>query len=245
MATASSQIGELPRPHIEADTRIVLPAIMLTLTLVTGFVDATSFLAFGRVFVANMTGNIVFLGFATAGAPGLSAPASLLALVAFLLGGYLTGRFLLRSREAPLRTLRNFAGFQFALFVVATALSSGVGPIAGSAEIAVLIVLLGLAMGMQNAGARHLAVADLTTTVLTLTVTGLVADPSTGRMSGTSAIRRLLSIGAMLSGAFGGAWLVLHLGILAPLSVATLLVGIAGVAAHLSLSGTARAAAPT
>ena len=40
----------------------------------------------------------------------------------------------------------------------------------------VLISLLGAAMGAQNAIARRIAVPDLTTTVLTLTVTGLVAD---------------------------------------------------------------------
>jgi hypothetical protein len=57
-----------------------LPALLVGLTVVTGLVDAVSYLALGHVFVANMTGNIVFLGFALAGAPGLSAPASLAAL---------------------------------------------------------------------------------------------------------------------------------------------------------------------
>src|SRR4051794_38326000 len=63
-----------------------LPALLVGLTVVPGLVDAVSYLALGHVFVANMTGNVVFLGFALAGAPGLSAPASLAALGAFLLG---------------------------------------------------------------------------------------------------------------------------------------------------------------
>ena len=42
--------------------------ILLTLTFVTGIVDAVSVLGFGRVFTANMTGNVVFLAFALAGA---------------------------------------------------------------------------------------------------------------------------------------------------------------------------------
>ena len=41
-----------------------LPALLLLLTIVTGLVDAASILALGRVFVANMTGNVVFVGFA-------------------------------------------------------------------------------------------------------------------------------------------------------------------------------------
>jgi uncharacterized membrane protein YoaK (UPF0700 family) len=66
-----------------------LPVLLLLLSVVTGLVDAVSYLALGHVFVANMTGNVVFLGFALAGAPGLSAPASLAALAAFLLGALL------------------------------------------------------------------------------------------------------------------------------------------------------------
>jgi hypothetical protein len=46
--------------------------ILLAMTVVTGIVDAVSFLALGRVFTANMTGNLVLIGFAFAGAPGLS-----------------------------------------------------------------------------------------------------------------------------------------------------------------------------
>jgi len=53
-----------------------LPPLLLGLTLVTGLVDAFSYLVLGRVFVANMTGNVVFLGFAVAGASGFSVRAS-------------------------------------------------------------------------------------------------------------------------------------------------------------------------
>ncbi|HEY6318288.1 MAG TPA: YoaK family protein, partial [Acidimicrobiia bacterium] len=57
-----------------------LPPLLIAMTLVTGLVDAFSYLVLGHVFVANMTGNIVFLGFAMAGAPGFSVAASLVAL---------------------------------------------------------------------------------------------------------------------------------------------------------------------
>src|SRR5579872_6078853 len=76
-------------PVLLADERHgPLPALLLALTVVTGLVDAVSILSLGRVFVANMTGNVVFLGFALAGAPGFSLGASLSALAGFLVGAF-------------------------------------------------------------------------------------------------------------------------------------------------------------
>src|ERR1700754_1222443 len=69
-----------------------LPALMLVLTVLTGVVDAVSILDLGRVFVANMTGNVVFVGFALAGASGFSLAASLSALAGFLVGAAGGGR---------------------------------------------------------------------------------------------------------------------------------------------------------
>jgi hypothetical protein len=87
----------------------------------------------------------------------------------------------------------------------------------------VLIVLLGLAMGTQNAAARRLAVPDLTTTVLTLTITGLYAD---GRLAGgpdSRAGRRGLSTAAMFAGVLVGAPLALGATPAAPLLLAGVL----------------------
>jgi uncharacterized membrane protein YoaK (UPF0700 family) len=93
-------LGALTRPWPwPAGEHGRLPAILVALTVVTGVVDAVSYLALGYVFVANMTGNVVFLGFALAGAPSLSAPASLAALGAFLLGALAGGRIAVRSGE--------------------------------------------------------------------------------------------------------------------------------------------------
>ena len=69
-----------------------LPPVLISMTLVTGLVDAFSYLVLGHVFVANMTGNVVFLGFALAGAPGFSITASLVATVAFAAGALIGGR---------------------------------------------------------------------------------------------------------------------------------------------------------
>src|SRR5262249_55839693 len=66
-------------------------SILISMTAVTGMVDAVSFLALGHVFTANMTGNIVFLGFAIGGAPDLSVSRSLAALICFAAGAVLGG----------------------------------------------------------------------------------------------------------------------------------------------------------
>src|SRR5262249_40604258 len=69
-----------------------LPLLLVLLTILTGLVDAVSYLALGHVFVANMTGNVVFLGFAVADAEDFSVPASLTAIAAFLFGALAGGR---------------------------------------------------------------------------------------------------------------------------------------------------------
>src|SRR5258708_24594208 len=82
-----------------------LPALLLVLTGVTGLVDAVSYLKLGHVFVANMTGNVVFLGFAVADAGDFSIPASLLAIAAFMAGALLGGRNAPRPRHHRRRLL--------------------------------------------------------------------------------------------------------------------------------------------
>jgi len=86
-----------------------------------------------------------------------------------------------------------------------------------------LVVLLAFAMGLQNATARRLGVADLTTTVLTLTITGLAADSGLAGGAHPHTGRRLLAIAAMFVGAFVGAVLVLGVSVSAALAVALVL----------------------
>src|ERR1700681_1158577 len=78
-------------------TEKVIPYALLGITAVTGLVDAVSFLSLGRVFTANMTGNIVLLAFATAHVSGLSIARSLTALSAFLAGAILGGRVMAQA----------------------------------------------------------------------------------------------------------------------------------------------------
>ena len=201
-----------------------LPPVLISMTLVTGLVDAFSYLVLGHVFVANMTGNVVFLGFALAGAPGFSVTASLAAVAAFALGALLGGKLGSRHGDHRGRLHSSAAAIQ-GLFLAASVILAAAG---GSALTAgyrySLIAVLGIAMGIQNASARKIAVPDLTTTVLTLTITGIAADSALAGGSGSKAGRRLLSIVTMLAGAFLGAALVRHAHAYYPLLIATVVI---------------------
>ncbi|WP_369264362.1 DUF1275 family protein [Streptomyces sp. R35] len=89
-----------------------------------------------------------------------------------------------------------------------------------------------LGMGLQNAVARRLGVPDLTTTVLTLTLTGLAADSTPAGGAAPRPGRRILSVPAMFLGAFVGAQLVLHGHLVLSLSLALLLLAVTCVTAH-------------
>jgi uncharacterized membrane protein YoaK (UPF0700 family) len=203
-----------------------LPTLLVALTVVTGLVDAFSYLALGHVFVANMTGNVVFLGFALAGAAGFSIPASLAALAAFVAGALGGGRIASRFGHHRGHLLAYTSALQVGLFAIAVLLAALSGDPVPAGYRYSLIVVLGAAMGIQNAGVRRLGVPDLTTTVLTLTITGIAADSTVVGGSGSMAGRRAVAVAAMLLGALVGALLVIHVHIVAPLAIALFVMAI-------------------
>lgn len=209
-----------------------LPPLMLTLTVVTGLVDAVSYLALGHVFVANMTGNVVFLGFALAGAQGLSALASVVSMAAFLVGALAGGRLGTRFATHRGYLLRTSTAVQTVLVAVAVAVAAVADGRVGTGVQYTLIVFLGLAMGLQNAVARRLGVPDLTTTVLTLTLTGLAADSTPAGGAAPRPGRRILSVLAMFLGALVGAELLLHGHPVLTLGLALLLLAATSVTTH-------------
>ncbi|MFD2419496.1 YoaK family protein [Amycolatopsis pigmentata] len=198
-----------------------LPVLLVVLTLVTGLVDGVSFLGLGRVFVANQTGNVVLLGFAVGGAPGLSVPVSLAALGSFLLGALVGGR--LRADRGRLLALG--AAVEAALAAVALSAAFLVSTVYGA------VVPLGLAMGVQNAVVRRLGVPHLNTTVLTTTLTGLFSEPIFG--DGTRAGRRLTSVLALFAGAAAGGALVTFTGLRYPIGLAVVLLAVVSVTSYL------------
>ena len=214
-------------PPREGGFRAELAAIPLTfivLTTASGMVDAVTFLTMGHVFVANMTGNVVFLGFAAAGDHDISAAGSLAALAAFIVGSFAGGALTVRSSRVQRLMLRASA-INLVLALGALAVVAVAGIAVDSSGAFVAIVLLAVAMGIQSAVARTIAIPDFTTTVLTMTITGLAADLARGLSP--KALRRLLSVAAMFVGAAAGALLVLRIGVTA---------GLAGVCCVLALS---------
>ena len=206
-----------------------LPMLLVCLTVVTGLVDAFSYLTLGHVFVANMTGNVVFLGFALAGVGEISIVASLLAVLAFVLGAAVGGRWAAGRALHRGHLLAASTSVQACLVLIASVITSTAG-VQGSAARLTLIGLLALAMGGQNAVVRRLAVPDLTTTVLTLTVTGLAADTTSPSVRG----RRLISVLAMLAGALAGGVLLHWVTLAAPLWLAAVLLVACATSAYLA-----------
>jgi uncharacterized membrane protein YoaK (UPF0700 family) len=185
-----------------------LARALLVLTFTTGVIDAVSYLGLGRVFTGNMTGNVVLLGFGIAGSAGLTVVGPLISLGAFLVGagagGLLADRLGDRHREHVARAL----AIEFLLVAATAVLAAVVDVHARAVSGYTVIALLALAMGVRNATIRRIGVPDLTTTVLTLTLTGLAADsPATGG-SGKDALRRTAAVLAMLAGALAGALLL-------------------------------------
>ena len=206
-----------------------LAALMLVLTVLTGVVDAVSILSLGRVFVANMTGNVVFIGFAVAGASGFSLSASLSALAGFLVGAAVGGFLVDRIGSHRGRVLAVVAGGELVLILAALVGAAVAGDALSTGDKVAIAALLALAMGAQNAAVRQLKVFDLTTTVLTMTLTGLASDLR--ERDRFAIIRRLLAVAAMLVGAIAGARLVLQVSNAAALALAAALLAIVVVAA--------------
>jgi uncharacterized membrane protein YoaK (UPF0700 family) len=212
--------------------RTSIPRLLLVLTAGAGLVDAVSYLALGHVFVANMTGNVVFLGFSIGGASGLSTLAALAAIAAFLAGALVGGRLGSSFGDAAgAEALAVGMGVQTVL-VAAAAIVAAVAGVQGSASRYPLIVLLAGAMGIQTATARRLGVRDLPTTVLTQTLAGLASELRLSSIRSDPLVRRrLLAVAAMLLGALVGALLVLKVKSWTALALAAVLMaGVAGAA---------------
>jgi uncharacterized membrane protein YoaK (UPF0700 family) len=224
-----------PMQNIAANTA-TLTVALLALTFSTGLIDALSFIALGHVFTANMTGNIVFLAFAVAGVQGLSAAGSAASLLAFMAGALCGGLINVRhSGWMQARLLKQAIAIEATLLLVATgfAVITGSNHEITSNAVYGLIVLTALAMGVRNAVVRKLAVPDMTTTVLTLTVTGFASDSWLAGGANPRWKTRLASIVMMFAGAATGAML-LRSGVVAPLAASIFVASLAYMVARQS-----------
>jgi uncharacterized membrane protein YoaK (UPF0700 family) len=176
-----------------------------------------------------MTGNVAFVGFALAGAPGFSLIASLLALAGFLLGAAAAGPVISRFGGSRGRLLAVVVTVELGLLAGAVVIAAISGEPFAPAPRDLIVLIAAAALGLQNAAARELAVPDATTTVLTMTLTGFAADLR--QRNGQVLLRRALAVAAMLAGAFAGAALVVRDSATWALALALLLVTVVCVGA--------------
>ncbi|MCW2513428.1 MAG: hypothetical protein JWR11_2470 [Mycobacterium sp.] len=188
--------------------RLTTTALLL-LTFATGLVDAVSVLVLGHVFVANMTGNVIFLGFWFVPHAGIDLIAGVVAFASFISGAVLGGR-LARHLDAKVRRWLVVAlGFEVVVLLTISILAGlGVLQYQGGGRL-ILIAGLAVVFGTQNATARQFGVQELSTTVLTQTIVGIGFD---SRIAGGTGRREKLRFGVILvmcSGAVIGATLTL------------------------------------
>nr|WSZ17574.1 DUF1275 domain-containing protein [Streptomyces canus] len=227
----SAQSSTDPKTAGDPEARgLRLVVVLLGLTVVSGLIDAVSYLGLEHVFTANMTGNVVVLGFAAAGAPGFSVAHTLTSLGSFVVGAAVGGRVAVRLGGGSRRTWVRLTLAAEAVLLGIAAVVAFAAP-GATATAYTLIAVTAFAMGLRNATVRKLGVPDLTTTVLTMTLTGLAADSRAGGGHGIRSPRRTASVIAMVAGATLGAWLVLHHGLGIPLAISAGLVAVLAVTA--------------
>lgn len=206
-------MASIPAPPASTGLERSLPAMLLALTAVTGAVDAVSYLALGHVFTANMTGNVVFLGFGAAGVPDISLSGAALALAAFFAGAFAGGWMAVSMAGAQRKAWIGRAFLLEGLLLLAAGACGAGLAVAGAASalaVHAIILFVAAAMGLRSATVRKIGIPDLTTTVLTLTIAGLASDLSAPGGGRPAWRRRAGSIVMMLAGAAAGAWLLTY-----------------------------------
>ena len=188
-------------------------ALMLALTFSTGIIDAVGYLGLDRVFTGNMTGNVVILGMGLAGADDLPVVGPAVALVSFMAGAVIGGRVLKPVKAGwSTRTTALFGTVGILMAGIAITMFAVGSQVQGPLE-TIVTAALAVAMGIQAAAARHLAVKDITTVVVTSLITGLAADSRLGGGLGQPWVRRVAALALISAGAIGGALAIsLHLG---------------------------------
>jgi uncharacterized membrane protein YoaK (UPF0700 family) len=226
MATAT----ETMQPSAAAGAEKSLTVLMVILTFGTGVIDAASYVGLHQVFTANMTGNVIFIGLGPAGRASTQFGRPLIALAGFALGALLAGRYLRPSGggRVPARVVHLLSAVT-AVFTVITLASAYWQP--GPAGLDVATALFGLAMGVQAGAARRVAVAEVSTVVVTSTFASLLADSRLGGGSRARQARRLGAVVAMCGGALMGA-LLLRVHLWVPLALATLVAATVTVGLH-------------
>jgi uncharacterized membrane protein YoaK (UPF0700 family) len=161
------------------------------------------------VFVANMTGNVIFLGFWFVPDSGVDLTAAVVAFLSFVAGTVLGGRLARHLDSAVRRWLTVALGVEVvALLILSVLAGTGVLEYHDGGKL-VLIAGLAVVFGSQNATARLFGIQELSTTVLTSTIVGLGFDSRLAGGTGEREKLRYTVVLTMCGGAVVGATLTL------------------------------------
>ena len=185
-------------------------ALMLVLTFSTGVVDAIGYLGLDKVFTANMTGNVVILAMGLTGQDDLPIVGPIVALAGFVIGATVAGRFLRGVPKGWHRRDTWVLSIVAGLLLIALAPTAFITSTPADPALGLPVTaLLAVAMGMQAGAARHIAVTDVTTVVITSTLAALAFDSRLGRSTGQTWFRRLAAVTLLALVALSGAALLL------------------------------------
>jgi uncharacterized membrane protein YoaK (UPF0700 family) len=181
---------------------------LLLLTASTGVIDADSYLALDHVFTGNMTGNVLFIGFAIVGVAGIPFLNNAIALLGFVAGSIVGGRIVGRghAKGFPRVSALVLLGGGILAIVLAT-----VWTVLGSLPEPVLLsltFLLAMVMGSQVSAVKPVGNSDVTTIVVTNTLANLARDSRLGGGLRERWAPRLLAVLAMGVGAALGALII-------------------------------------
>jgi uncharacterized membrane protein YoaK (UPF0700 family) len=187
--------------------------ILLTLTTFqTGILDAATFIGFG-IFVANMTGNVILLGAAIAHLYQHDVLPNIIAIIAFLAGGFVTGIYERATRQ-PAGDSRYFFASMTAIhcalyFTAASLMFTDIIPYDETSGLRLIIfALLALGQGSQIVLSKRAGLPEFTTAVITSTLADLFANANFAQVRGNGMrgqIRRTASVIALFVGSIIGA----------------------------------------
>jgi uncharacterized membrane protein YoaK (UPF0700 family) len=180
-------------------------AALLLLTFATGLADSISILVLGHVFVANMTGNVIFLGFWLAPKTSIDLTGVVVALPTFVCTTILSGRL---SRYFGQRTrpwITTVLATEIVL-LIALSILGGTGVLRYDDHTKLIVIgMLAVTFGLQHSSARQFGIQELSTTVLTSTIVSLGLDSRLAGGTGARQKLRFSVVFTMCAGAFMGA----------------------------------------
>jgi uncharacterized membrane protein YoaK (UPF0700 family) len=182
---------------------------LLLFTVSTGVIDADSYLALDHVFTGNMTGNVLFIGFALAGVAGIPFVNNLLALLGFVVGTIVGGRIVGRGHAKGFPRVSAFLLLAGGILAIGIATTWTILGHLDQPILLVLTFLLASVMGSQVSAVKPIGNSDVTTIVVTNTLANLARDSRLAGGKYENWLPRLLAVLAMGVGAAIGA-LIIH-----------------------------------